>query len=130
MSLFGLFGSKNSSEAKEEKNIPWHRLTSMDQFKEIITVSKSKPVVIFKHSTRCGISRMVINQFESEYGFTDEQLQLYYLDLLSFRDISTEVGIVFQVLHESPQLLVIKNGVCVYHASHSAISARKLEEFI
>ncbi|GHC62882.1 bacillithiol system redox-active protein YtxJ [Ulvibacter litoralis] len=130
MSLFGLFGSKNPSEEKEEKNIPWRRLVSMEQLKEIIEVSKGKPVAIFKHSTRCGISRMVIKQFESEYDLTDEQLQLYYLDLLSFRDISSEVGITFQVLHESPQLLVIKNGVSVYHASHSAINARKLAEFV
>lgn len=130
MSLFGLFGSKNPSEVKEEKNIPWHRLTRVDQLKEIIEESKSKPVAILKHSTRCGISRMVYNQFESEYALTDGQLKLYYLDLLSFREVSSEIGIVFQVLHESPQILVIKNGVCVYHASHSAISARKLEEFI
>lgn len=130
MSLFGLFGSKNPSEVKEEKNIPWHRLTRVDQLKEIIEESKSKPVAILKHSTRCGISRMVYNQFESEYALTDSQLKLYYLDLLSFREVSSEIGIVFQVLHESPQILVIKNGVCVYHASHSAISARKLEEFI
>jgi len=130
MSLFGLFGSKNTSETKEEKVIPWHRLTSMDQLEIISEESKTIPVVIFKHSTRCGISRMVIKQFESGYNIDPKQLKLYYLDLLSFRDISDEVGFKFQVLHQSPQLIVVKNGNTVYHTSHHSIDARDLEKFI
>ena len=130
MSLFGLFGSKTSSEEKEEKLIPWHRLTSLEQLAVISEESKGKPVAIFKHSTRCGISRMVFKQFEKSYDLTDEQLKLYYLDLLSFREVSDEVGYQFQVMHQSPQLLVIKNGTAVHHASHHSIDAQQLKNFI
>ncbi|EDM43536.1 hypothetical protein SCB49_00765, partial [unidentified eubacterium SCB49] len=71
-----------------------------------------------------------LRQFEASYSLKDDQLKLYYLDLLSNRTISDEVGFTFQVLHQSPQLIVIKDGVAVAHASHSAIQARELENFI
>jgi bacillithiol system protein YtxJ len=130
MGLLGLFGSKNNSEAKEEKQLPWKALTSMEQLETIMTDSKTRPVAIFKHSTRCGISRMVMRQFEGAYDIDPSKMDLYYLDLLAYRSISDEVGIKFQVLHQSPQLIVIKNGVAVAHASHSGIQAKELENFI
>ena len=76
MGLFGLFGSKNSSETEEKKLIPWNQLTSMELLEVISEESKTTPVAIFKHSTRCGISRMVINQFESNYNIDPEQMKL------------------------------------------------------
>ena len=130
MGLFGLFGSKNSSETEEKKLIPWNQLTSMELLEVISEESKTTPVAIFKHSTRCGISRMVINQFESNYNIDPEQMKLYYLDLLSYRSISDEVGIKLQVFHQSPQLIVVKNGNAVHHASHHSIQAEDLERFI
>ncbi|WP_034057912.1 bacillithiol system redox-active protein YtxJ [Lacinutrix jangbogonensis] len=121
-----LFGSK---EPKEEKILPWKQLTTVAQLGTIAKLSKGKTQVIFKHSTRCGISSMVMNQFVSAYN-VDVNLDLYYLDLLSFRDVSNEVGYKFQVMHQSPQLLVIKNGVVVSHASHGAINEVDLERFV
>ena len=103
---------------------------NIKQLDEIKEKSKTKTQVIFKHSTRCGISRMVMNQFVSAYNFTEEQLDLYYLDLLNYRDISNEIGYKFQVMHESPQLLVLKNGVVVAHASHGAINDIDLNRFV
>jgi bacillithiol system protein YtxJ len=133
MSLFGLFGSKSSSEEKVEKEkkvVPWHRLNSLEQLKAISEESKTKPVAIFKHSTRCGISRMVLNQFESSYNLNDSQLKLYFLDLLSNRDVSDEVGYTFQVMHQSPQLIVVKNGNTVHQASHHSIRSEDLERYV
>jgi len=121
-----LFGS---SEPKEEKVLPWIALNSIEQLNEIEERSKGKTQFIFKHSTRCGISRMVMNQFVAAYDL-DANADLYYLDLLNYRDVSNEVGYKFQVMHESPQLLVIKNGVVVAHASHGAINDIDLVEFI
>ncbi|TYB77341.1 bacillithiol system redox-active protein YtxJ [Bizionia gelidisalsuginis] len=123
-----LFGG--SSEPKEEKVLPWLLLTSESQLETIEERSKTKTQVVFKHSTRCGISSMAMNQFVSNYELTAEDLDLYYLDLLNFKSVSNEVGYKFQVLHESPQLLVIKNGVVVAHESHGAINALDLNRFI
>ncbi|WP_299224233.1 bacillithiol system redox-active protein YtxJ [uncultured Psychroserpens sp.] len=120
-----IFGT---SDPKEEKNLPWQALTDVSQLDEIEKCSKTKTQVIFKHSTRCGISSMVMNQFVSMYDI-DADLDLYYLDLLSHRDVSNEIGYRFQVMHQSPQLLVIKNGVTVAHASHGAITDIELSRF-
>lgn len=119
-----------ASGQKEEKTLPWIPLNSLDQLDFIEEKSIVKPQIIFKHSTRCGISRMVINQFVNNYGFTEKEADLYYLDLLSFREVSNEVGCKFQVLHQSPQLLVLKNGVVVAHASHSAINSLDLNNIV
>lgn len=119
-----------SKTVKEEKVLPWIPLTEVLQLEQIVNASKTKPQIIFKNSTRCGISRMVMNQFIESYNFTEKEMDLYYLDLLSYRDVSNEVGYTFQVMHESPQLLIIKNGVVVKHASHGAINAINLNQFI
>lgn len=121
-----LFGS---SEPKEEKILPWIALNDIEQLSEIEEQSKTKTQLIFKHSTRCGISRMVMNQFVAAYDL-DLNADLYYLDLLSYRDVSNETGYKFQVMHESPQLLMIKNGVVVAHASHGAINDMDLAKFV
>jgi len=121
-----LFGSK---EPKEEKVLPWIPLTTLEQILAISEKSKTKTQLIFKHSTRCGISRMVINQFSELYD-VDSNADLYYLDLLNYREVSNEVGYQFQVLHQSPQLLVIKNGVAVAHASHGGINDMDLNTLI
>lgn len=130
MGLFNdLFGGKSEAK-KEQKNIPWISLNSLEQLKEISEKSKTKPQVIFKHSTTCGISRMVLNMFTNNYAIHGNQLDLYFLDLHAYREVSNEVGIHFQVLHQSPQLLIVKNGVTVFHTSHGAISEVNLEQFI
>ena len=122
-------GSSAKASKREEKVLPWIALNSVEQLNAIEEASKTKTQLIFKHSTRCGISRMVMNQFISMY---DETLNadLYYLDLLSYREVSNETGYKFQVMHQSPQLLVIRNGIAVAHASHGAINDVALEQFI
>ena len=109
------------STPKKEKVLPWIPLKTIDQLAEIEKKSANKTQVIFKHSTRCGISKMVLNQFVAGFDL-DMAVDLYYLDLLSYREISNEVGYRFQVMHQSPQMLILKNGTVIAHASHSAIN--------
>lgn len=126
-----IFGTSISSVTKKEKKVlPWIALNSLEQLDVIESASKIKTQVIFKYSTRCGVSRMVLNQFENSYKLSEEVLDLYFLDLINYRDVSNEVGCKFQVMHESPQLLVIKNGVVVAHSSHSGVNAIDLSKFL
>ena len=125
--LKNIFGS---AEPKEEKVLPWIPLSDIQQLEHISNKSKTKTQVIFKHSTRCGISRMAMNQFVEGYDLTEKDLDLCFLDLLAYREVSNEVGYTFQVMHESPQLLVIKNGVVVAHASHGAINNIDLQQLV
>lgn len=128
----GLFDKlfNGSNEPKQEDGTPWIDLNSIAQLDTIVKQSKTKPQLIFKHSTRCGISRMVISQFKKEYGLTETQADLYYLDLLKHRDISAIIAERFNVMHESPQMLVVKNGVVVKHASHGSINEMALESLV
>ncbi|MGJ8593115.1 MAG: bacillithiol system redox-active protein YtxJ [Aquaticitalea sp.] len=128
----GLFDKifSNSNEQKEEKTTPFIDLDTIDQLDAIIAKSTDKPQLLFKHSTRCGISRMVINQFKKYYNLTNDQADLYYLDLLNHRNISAEIANRFHVVHESPQLIVIKNGAVVKHASHGEINNLVLTDLV
>ncbi|MDO6472065.1 bacillithiol system redox-active protein YtxJ [Maribacter sp. 1_MG-2023] len=131
MGIFGgLFGGSSGGDEKKSSGIPWIPLNSVAQLSDIKEVSSSKPQLIFKHSTSCGISRMVLNMFKSSYGLEDGQMDLYFLDLLANRDVSNAVADEFGVMHQSPQLLIVKNGVVVVHDSHNAISNIKLEQYI
>lgn len=127
MSIFNsLFG--NSEEKKETAGkINWIPLTNIGQLNEIVSLSNEKPVAIFKHSTRCSVSRFALKQFENEFDLEDK-VDAYFLDLLEHRDISNEIASRFQVVHQSPQLLLIKNGKSVYDVSHSDIDAEELLE--
>ncbi|WP_417785088.1 bacillithiol system redox-active protein YtxJ [Tenacibaculum sp.] len=123
-----IFGRKDKNKEGEESFINWTPLTSIEQIKEIKELSNKQPVAIFKHSTRCGISSMVIKRFVNSFDEELKDFKVYYLDLLSYRDISNEIGYTFQVLHQSPQLLVVKNGEVISHASHYDIARIDLKK--
>lgn len=129
MGLFDkLFNS--SSEAVDKKELHWIPLNSINQLDDIKDKSSTKTQIIFKHSTRCGTSRMVLKQFERDYIFSENDMDLYFLDLIDYRDVSYEIASQFNVFHESPQLLVVKNGVVVAHSSHGSINNINLGQFI
>jgi len=106
----------------------WNKLTDLNQISDI----KSKPgySLIFKHSTRCSVSMMAKKRFELDWDIIPEGTNLYFLDLISHRAISAQIAETFQVHHESPQILLIKDGDCVLDASHSDISADEVAEAI
>lgn len=112
----------------------WHKLTELKQLQDIISQSNQQPhenlaVFLFKHSTRCSISSMALNRLETRWK-DDEKIPAYYLDLLNHRDISNEIASLFNIEHASPQVLLIKNGICFYSSSHTDISANLILEAI
>lgn len=117
-------GSENQNDSNTKIN--WINLTDLGQLNEIISLSHEKPVAIFKHSTRCSVSRMALRQFEKEFDLSDK-VTAYFLDLIAYRDVSDEIAIRFNVQHQSPQLVLIKEGKAVYSASHSDIDAEELK---
>lgn len=106
----------------------WTSLTDTAQLDEI--KKQSGFSVIFKHSTRCSVSLMAKRGFESDWDVIPENTALYFLDLIAHRDISAQIAELFQVHHESPQVLLIKDGECILDASHSDISADEIAESI
>ena len=104
----------------------WISITDINQLQQIQQQSYQRPQVIFKHSTRCSISSMVLKRLERES--VPDSMDFYFLDLIKNRSISNSVSEMFDVYHESPQILLIKNGGCVYDESHYAISMDSLIE--
>lgn len=104
----------------------WIHLTDEGQLNNIIEKSKDKAQVIFKHSTRCSISSVALNRLQraNKPGGID----FYFLDLINYRSISNKIAEVFKVRHESPQVLVIKDGKCIFYESHLSIDMHEIVE--
>lgn len=122
MGFFDFFGSGQLEIADF-----WKVLDGNTSLNEIDELSKDKPVLLFKHSTRCSISTMAKRSLERDWNFSDDQITPFFLDLIQYRSISNEIAEHYGVQHESPQVLLIKNGKCVYHTSHSNISVGDIE---
>ena len=104
----------------------WEHLTEESQLEEIVQQSFNQPIVIFKHSTRCSISTMAKGRLERVT--TPENVTFFYLDLIRYRSVSNRIADMFQVYHESPQVLLIRNGECVYDESHNGIDMNEIIE--
>lgn len=105
----------------------WRALTTLGHLDRIDELSATGPVLIFKHSTRCSISKAALHRLERDWSAADDAAhKTYCLDLLGHRDISDAVATRYHVQHESPQALVISHGQCVYHTSHMGITYRDL----
>jgi len=104
----------------------WIDLTSNEQLNQLIQQSTNTPQLIFKHSTRCSISIMSKNRIDKSDPLPN--VDFYYLDLLQFRDLSNKIAEVFSVVHQSPQVLLIKNGECIYEETHNAINMDDIAE--
>jgi len=131
MGIFnGLFGSGEKQPKAPKPEIPWQHLRDVSQLNKIAKDSKTKPVAIYKHSTTCGISRMVLRQIESTYDIDASQMDIYYLDLKAYRTVSNEVAARFQVIHQSPQMILIKNGTAIYADSHGGVNIPALHQYL
>lgn len=131
MSFFKNIFGDNTSEEKQNEPVEakFFTLNKIEQFDEIDAISHTKPVVLFKHSTRCIISRTVLKQFDNDFQFPEEKIDWYLLDLLNHRDLSNEIASRYNVFHQSPQIVVIKNGKAVFNESHESISVDDLKQF-
>ncbi|NHN24378.1 bacillithiol system redox-active protein YtxJ [Flavobacterium jejuense] len=126
-----IFGSSENEKAEESYVKPkFYTLTGIEEFETIDAISYEKSVVLFKHSTRCSISRFVLKRFDAEYDFSEEQMNWYLLDLLNYRDVSNEIARRYSIEHQSPQIIVVRNGKAVFNTSHDSIDFSDLKQFV
>jgi len=104
----------------------WNNILSLQDIQAIVTNSNHRPQVIYKHSTRCGISALVLARLKSGLPGVD----YYLLDLIPYREISNYIAQTFHVTHQSPQVLIIIDGKCVFNTSHMNISSKVIEKKI
>ena len=110
-------------------NMTWTELRTESQLENIQEESRTKSILIFKHSRRCSISRMALDRLERKWNAAETlHIKPYFLDLLSFRETSASVARQFDVEHESPQVIIIENGQSIFDQSHFDIDYDKILE--
>jgi len=107
-------------------NKDWINLSEPEQLSELIMESNSTPIIIYKHSSRCGLSFMTEKKLEEGWELLQPKVKLYFLDLIRYRNMSSMVAEKFNIRHQSPQILIIKNGICVYSTSHYDINVETI----
>lgn len=122
----GFWNKKSESEKTEHIN--WELLNTEEALLNLVEKSMDKPQIIFKHSTTCSISAMAKKRLERQWNIEDSQADVHYLDLLSYRNISNKVAADLGVTHQSPQLIIVKNGQAVFNTSHNDIGIDVIEE--
>ena len=111
-------------------SMKWKHLTSIDDLDTAIVSSENRTVVLFKHSTRCSISRMALKMFESDWDESLAEVDAHFLDLLEHRDISASITEKLGVSHQSPQMIVLQAGRSVHHENHSSIDAADVKKLV
>ena len=106
----------------------WREFTTEEALEEIKSRSAEKPQVIFKHSTKCSISSMAKSRLER--AIAPEDIEFNYLDLIAHRNVSSKIAEEFNIEHASPQVLIIKDGACIYDESHNAINMDEIVEAV
>lgn len=123
------FWNRKSDNNKNVNNhLDWELLNSADGLEQIKAQSMEKPQVIFKHSTRCSISSMAKRRLERTWNIDESKATIHYLDLIAYRAISNQIASDFGVTHQSPQILIIKNGGAVFNTSHNDIDVETINE--
>ncbi len=105
----------------------WQHLHSPAELDEIVQASHHKPQIIFKHSTRCGISSMAKHQLEHEWDIDPASADMHYLDLIAHRETSNQIAADLAVVHQSPQIIIVYQGKAVFDTSHHAISVGSIK---
>lgn len=108
----------------------WNSINTLEQLAEIEQKSYVKPVAIFKHSTRCGISAMAEHSLKHGWNWTEDDLDFYHLDLLTHRYISNEIAERYKVVHQSPQLIWMISGKAQDVRTHHAIDPDIIETWL
>lgn len=117
-----MFGNSEEENSGKSEETFWKVIRSEEDLDSAIKESFTKKVAVFKHSTSCYISKMVLKNFEKEVEDSEKEVSYYFLDLLAFRSLSNLIADEFGVTHQSPQLIVFENGKAINNASHQSIS--------
>ena len=106
----------------------WKTINSIQELDAVLDSSHDKPVILFKHSTTCSRSAYAKHRLESNYSISPTKAEFYYLDLLNHRDVSNSIASKLGITHQSPQIILVKNGKAVFNTSHESISLKSIEE--
>lgn len=126
-----MFKNLFNSKKEESQSIAWNQLRSIEELEKIKKFSNQKKVLIFKHSTRCGVSMSALDKLQTTWEQENAQnVETVFLDLIAHRDVSNAIASTFGITHQSPQILVIENEKCIFTTSHWQISFDAIRQAI
>lgn len=125
-----LFGGEHTPQQNKDTNVQWIALRNNSQLEDIDRNGSNKPQLIYKHSTSCGISSMVLRRLEQLMQKVGGEADLYFLDIHRHREVSDAIAGRYKVRHQSPQLLILKQGKLLAAASHGAIAEVDLSQYL
>jgi len=112
-------------ESRPATELDWKQLTAQTQIDQLVGDSATRLQLIFKHSTRCSISSMALSRLEKDWNLQGK-VDAWYLDLLAYRAISDAIATKLNVMHESPQAILLVDGKVIDVSSHSAIAVHRI----
>ncbi len=111
------------------RSMNWNSLQKPDQLPQLVKESAERKILLFKHSTRCSISRTTLDRLERSWNESEiGNIKPYFIDLIAHRELSNTIAEYFGVEHQSPQVLIISNGKSVYDRSHFNIDFQQIKE--
>lgn len=122
MSLFKKLGSIFNSESSNGPDFGWHSISEEGEIAEILLSSNDKPQVIYKHSTRCATSFFALKNVQGLAEAVREKADFYMVDVIGQRRLSFQIAEQLGVRHESPQLIILKDGEVFWHGSHHNVN--------
>lgn len=121
---------KNLVMQGEDSGPEWIPLNEPEQIEQVLERSKNKPQIIYKHSTRCAVSSIALFSLQGLSADTKEQADFNFLNVIDQRELSKFVSEKLQIRHESPQLLLIRDGEVEWHGSHYEVKAETVAEIL
>ena len=122
-------GPADGAAGPVEDSFPWIPLEDADQLEDFEKKGAPSVRVVFKHSTRCGLSAMMLRRFEATWAGRAPDMDFYLLDLVRYRQLSDALAHRFELGHQSPQVLIIRQGTLVGSASHGDIAGLKAGDY-
>ena len=127
---------KERLKAKNQPGLNWEglhvpELMKLKDWERVLRKSKKEPVFVFKHSSTCGGSARVAYRVNEWLKDAPESTpDFYFVIVRTRRPVSNAIERDLRVKHESPQLLLIRDGKSLWDSDHSAITAKSIEEAI
>lgn len=103
-----------------------HELTSNAEWEAVVERSYETPVLIFKHSSACGVSGRALRQIAQLTE--DEDPPVYRVTVQQERALSDAIAAELGIRHETPQAILLKDGTPVFDASHFSVTAETIRE--
>ncbi len=123
----GVFSTMKKAFTNDKiKHENWNVLTEEEELQGVMEASHNRLQLVYKHSFTCGICHMTLENIEDSFDELEEQADMHFVDVKNARPVSNLLADKLDVRHESPQVIIIREGKAVWDESHHAIKGEEI----